>query len=169
MYDLLGLGVVKPNDTIFQTCVCPAYSSAETLYSSVPCIPKIPCCFSPFSDISIKNLATEVLFLILDVDSYPDQLHYSQSVGRARSLLLTGIHIYVCMYVYTHTHTYIYMLAQSCPSLCDPMASSPPSSSVHGISQARILERVTISSSRGSSPPKDQTYISCIGRQIVSC
>ena len=37
-------------------------------------------------------------------------------------------------------------------------------SSVHGISQARILERVAISSSRGSSPPKD---VSCLGRRII--
>ena len=38
--------------------------------------------------------------------------------------------------------------AQSCPTLCDPMHCSPPGSSVHGISQARILEWVAISSSR---------------------
>ena len=36
-------------------------------------------------------------------------------------------------------------LLQSCPTLCDPMDSSPPGSSVHGILQARILEWVTIS------------------------
>ena len=36
-------------------------------------------------------------------------------------------------------------LAQSCPTLCDPMDYSPPSSSVHGILQARILEWVAIS------------------------
>ena len=41
--------------------------------------------------------------------------------------------------------------AQSCPTLCDPMDSSPPGSSVHEIFQARILESVAISSSRGSS------------------
>jgi len=41
--------------------------------------------------------------------------------------------------------------AQSCPTLCDPMNCSLPGSSVHGIFQARILEWVAISSSRGSS------------------
>ena len=50
--------------------------------------------------------------------------------------------------------------AQSCPTLCDPMDCSLPDSSVHGISQARILEWVAISSSRGSSQPRDQTHIS---------
>ena len=42
-------------------------------------------------------------------------------------------------------------LLQSCPTLCGPMDCSPPGSSVHGILQARILEWVAISSSRGSS------------------
>jgi len=58
---------------------------------------------------------------------------------------------------------------QSCPTLCDLMDCSPPGSSVHGISQARILEWVAISFSRGSSRPKDQThvsYVSCVARQI---
>ena len=63
--------------------------------------------------------------------------------------------------------------AQSCPTLCDPMDCSPPGSSVHGILQARILERVDISSSRGLSWPRDRTLItcvssiSCIGRQSL--
>ena len=60
--------------------------------------------------------------------------------------------------------------AQSCPTLCDPMDCSPPGSSVHGVSQARTLEWVAISSSRGSSQPRDQTcalYVSCIGGQIL--
>ena len=44
----------------------------------------------------------------------------------------------------------------SCIGLfCDPMDCSPPGSSVHGISQARILEWVAISLSRGSSQPRD--------------
>ena len=42
-----------------------------------------------------------------------------------------------------------------------PVDCSPPGSSVHGISQARILEWVTISSSRGSSWLRDQTSVSC--------
>ena len=46
---------------------------------------------------------------------------------------------------------------QSCLTLCDPMNCSPPGSSVHGISQARILEWVAMPSSRGSSRPSDQT------------
>ena len=47
------------------------------------------------------------------------------------------------------------------------MDCSLPGSSVHGISQSRILEWVAVSSSRGSSRPRDRTHISCIGRQIL--
>ena len=47
------------------------------------------------------------------------------------------------------------------------MDCSPSGSSVHWISQAGILEWVTIFSSRGSSWPKDQTHVSCIGRRIL--
>ena len=49
---------------------------------------------------------------------------------------------------------------QSCPTLCNPLGCSPPNSSVQGILQARILEWVAMSSSRGSSWPRDQTLIS---------
>ena len=54
-------------------------------------------------------------------------------------------------------------VAQSCPTLCDPVDCSLPGFSIHGIFQARILEWVTISFSRGSSRPRDQTRVSCIG------
>ena len=50
---------------------------------------------------------------------------------------------------------------------CNPMDCSPPGSSVHGISQARILEWVALPSSRGSSQPGRGTEVSCIGRQIL--
>ena len=63
----------------------------------------------------------------------------------------------------------VFVCAQSCPTLCTPMDHSPPGSSVHGISQERILEWVAISYSSGSSWLRDQTCISCvscIGRQV---
>ena len=53
-------------------------------------------------------------------------------------------------------------VAQSCPTFCDPMNCSLPGSFVHGILQARILEWVTISFSRWSSQPRDQTQVSHI-------
>ena len=56
----------------------------------------------------------------------------------------------------------MWLKTQSCPTLCDPMDCSPPGFSVHGILQARILEWVAMSSSRGSSWSRDQTQASCI-------
>ena len=59
-------------------------------------------------------------------------------------------------------------VAQSCPTLCDPVDCSLPGSSAHGIFQARILEWVAISFSRGSSPPRDQTQVSrTVGRYFT--
>ena len=60
---------------------------------------------------------------------------------------------YICLQAKLH---------QLCPTLCDPMDYSPPDSSVHGILLARILERVAMPSSWGSSQPKDQTHFSCV-------
>ena len=53
----------------------------------------------------------------------------------------------------------IYGISQA---LWDPMDWSPPGSSVHGILQARILEQVAISSSKGSSRPRDWARVSCV-------
>ena len=87
------------------------------------------------------------------------------------------LYIYMCMYIYIYVHVCIYLymcmclVAQSCLTLCDPLDSSLSGSSVHGIFQTRILEWVAISSSRGSSRPKDRTLVSsvsCIGRQVLN-
>ena len=54
------------------------------------------------------------------------------------------------------------LVAQSSPTLWDPMDCGLPSSSVQGISWARILEWVAILFSQYSSQPRDQTQVSCI-------
>ena len=54
-------------------------------------------------------------------------------------------------------------VARLCPTLCDPVDCSLPGFSVHGILQARILEWVAISFSRGFFWPRDRTQVSCIG------
>ena len=59
------------------------------------------------------------------------------------------------------------LVAQSCLTLCDPMDGSPPGSSVHRISQARILESVAIPFSRGYSQPRAQTWVLLDCRQIL--
>ena len=54
---------------------------------------------------------------------------------------------------------------ESHPTPCNPVDYSPQASSVHGISQARILEWVAISSR--SSQSREESCVSCIGRQIL--
>ena len=46
------------------------------------------------------------------------------------------------------------LIAQSFPTICDPLDCSPPGSSIHEIPQARILQWVAIPFSRGSSRPQ---------------
>ena len=72
--------------------------------------------------------------------------------------------IWICIYVC------VCSVARSYPTLCDPMDYNLRGSSAHGILQARILEWVAISSSTGSSQPKDWPRVSCIsctGRRIL--
>ena len=60
------------------------------------------------------------------------------------------------------------LVAQSCLTLCNPLDSSPPGSSVRGIFQTRILAWVVISFSRGSSWPRDQTCVSCVADRFFT-
>ena len=87
------------------------------------------------------------------------------------------VYIYIYIHAYIHTHTYkssvnissvhACSVAKSFPTPYDPVDCSPPGSSVHGISQTRMLECVVISFSRGSSWLRDWTHVSCIGRQVL--
>ena len=61
------------------------------------------------------------------------------------------------------------LVAQSCPTVCDPMDCSLPGSSVHGILQARILEWAAIPFSRGSSQPQGWNLGLLHCRQILYC
>ena len=59
-------------------------------------------------------------------------------------------------------------VTQLCLVLCDPLDGSPPGSSVRGILQARILERVAMPSSRGSSWARDRTWATCIADRFFT-
>jgi len=72
----------------------------------------------------------------------------------------------VCVCVCIHECS----VAQWCLTLCNPIDYSWPGSSVYGIFQAKILEQVAISYSRGSSWRRNWTHVSCVscsGRQIL--
>ena len=69
--------------------------------------------------------------------------------------------------LYTYLREYL-LVTQSCLTLCNPMDHILPGSSVHGILQARILEWIAIPFSRGSSQPRDWTWVSHIrGRFFI--
>ena len=93
------------------------------------------------------------------------------SPTKSKRLFYTSVSLLLsCIqgYCYHLSKFHIYVLdegevTQSCPTLCDPVDCSLPGSSVQGILQARVLEWVAISFSRGSSRPRDRTQVSCIG------
>ena len=68
-------------------------------------------------------------------------------------------------------HGAVLNFAQLCPILCNPIDHNPPGSSVHRTFQARILEWVAISYSRGYSRPRDRTCISCFSciSRVILC
>ena len=80
----------------------------------------------------------------------------------SRLTTCANIHTCMCVCVWACAQSH-----QSCPTVCNSTDCSPPGSSVHGISQARILEWVAIPYSRGSSHPRGRastSWVSCIGR-----
>ena len=98
---------------------------------------------------------------------------WNLSVHKCTNLKYRSRGIYTCIYIYMYVYIYICiyiyaiyfsggLVAKSHSTLCNPIDSSPPIFSGHGIFQARILEWVAISSSRGSSRPRDWTRVSCV-------
>ena len=71
------------------------------------------------------------------------------------------------VFVYQCANGLSFEVAQSCLTLCNPMDCSLPCFSVHGIFQARLLEWVAISFSKGSSQPRDWTGVSLHCRQTL--
>ena len=104
-----------------------------------------------------KGRVAEVMKLILDDPHSASELCTSLLIYRPLVAQMISL---VCACV--HIQSFQWGL-----SLCDPMDCSPPGSSVHGIFQARILEWVAISSSRGYFRPRDSTHVSCIGRRVL--
>ena len=91
---------------------------------------------------------------LLDPQQKPSANHISPERGHTLRILLNSmlqdstIHGSKCVKVNV-------LVAQSCPTLCDPVDCSPLGSSVHGILQAGIVEWVAMLASWGSSPPRD--------------
>ena len=85
------------------------------------------------------------------------------------SSLLRERHYSGSVIILVHIWKKVKMKSLSRVRLCDPMDCSLPGFSVHGIFQARVLQRVAISFSCGSSWPRDQTQVSrIVGRRLPS-
>ena len=82
-----------------------------------------------------------------------------QTGSKLRKEFVEDVYCHPAYLTYIHSESEV---AQSCPTLCEPMDCSLPGSSVHGIFQAIVLEWIAISFSRGSSWPRDRTQVSHI-------
>ena len=89
-------------------------------------------------------------FLITGICSFCKDNNFLKCFSKC-FCFITEIH--ACMYRYNWQNES--EVAQSCPTLFEPMDCSLPGSSVHGIFQARVLEWVAISFSRGISPTQE--------------
>ena len=87
-----------------------------------------------------------------------------ERVPRYRTVYFTYHIFFLSLSFFFFFFFFLCSVAQSCPTLCDAMDCSLPGSSVHGILQARTLEWVPISSSRGFSHLRDRTRLSCTAR-----
>ena len=105
--------------------------------------------WSVFLFLNLENLTQNCYFF-----SFP-QPESSRKEGKKQYHVLRSLLLYVLI-----IHLY--------PTLCDPMDHSPPGSSVHGILQARILEWVAISFSRGCSWPKRRTWVFSIAGKFFT-
>ena len=140
------LTLCNPWTAALQTPLCMAFSSKNTV---------VGCC-----SLLQRIFLTQGLNLSL--------LH-------CRQILYHLSHQGILTHIYSYSHTFIHMyeekeneVIQSCPTFCDPMDCSPPGSSIHGIFQARILEWVAISFSRGSFWSRDLTWVFHISGRLFT-
>ena len=110
---------------------------------------------SPFPHDIPSNMKSHAFFLFL----FPDQV-FSLVISCFFCAVSKTLALSFYSFIYAPVDQCACLRDQLCPTLCDPTDYSLPGSSVHGIFQARILEWVAISSSRGSSRPRDQTCVS---------
>ena len=129
-----------------------------------------------------SNIMSDFYFFLSTFQYFP-KCTYEFSIFLLSSFLLFMWHVYLTKKCYsagggrgrgggkreskcTSLTGIICLVTKLCPPLLQPHGCSLPGSSVHGISQAKILEWVAMSFSRRSFWPRVRTHISCTGRQI---
>ena len=102
------------------------------------------------------------LFSIMKIIPEAFKQEWTQPNTHKPCLFLPSGSLLICLI------TQLKVKVKSCLTLCYPVDCSLPGSSVHGIPQTRVLEWVAISFSRGSSRPRDRTWVSHIaGRRFT--
>ena len=104
-----------------------------------------------FSDFLLKSFQQSLCLGVYTLASFWERLRVLLDENTCTSWFVCMCCVFLC----------ICQLSRSVVSDCGPMNCSLPDFSVHGIFQARVLEWVAISFSRGSSQPRDQTRVSC--------
>ena len=137
-----------------------AWNISSTTDTSVVCTPSWYRSWHIWAYLGLHSVYS--FSLPCKLSSSHDLVHYIESGPMGFSCALYG-----SLHSYLLPSSACCLVAELCSTLCDSMDCSPPGSSVHGIVQARILEWVAMFPSRGSSQPRDQTQISCIGRWIL--
>ena len=94
--------------------------------------------------------------------------HWTSSEAPLTTIISSEPTVLICLLKMYESEKVKVLVAQSCLFLCNPMDCSLPGSSVHGILQVRILEWVAIPFSRGSSQPRDWTWISYIAGRFFT-
>ena len=98
------------------------------------------------------------IYIYLLSCGYPSHLGHQRALSRVPCAIQWVLTVCVCVCV----------ACSAVSDSCDPIDCSSPGSSVHGILQPRILQWVAISSSRGSSQPRDQTQVSCTANRLFT-
>ena len=130
---------------------------------------------SSTQSVSLHRLGFPICFVILEIAiKYLNCTESAKEITSALLQLPSLLWFLSLKYFYLHGNKFFKVklvfcvcvcvceVAQLCLTLCDPMVYSLPGSSVHGILQARVLDWVAISFSRGSSRPMDQAQVSCL-------
>ena len=149
------VGVSAIDDIRFENCLLPPPSKSCKEPDHFWCL---------HTRICVKKL--QLCDLVDDCGDYTDEVNCGKYLSFWSLLLIFKIFIYFIALQYCAAGGGLF--AKSCLIVCGPVVWSQPSSSVHGISQARILEWVAISFSRGSSQPRDRTCVSFISSRLFT-
>ena len=120
-------------------------------------------CFGAKEVWILQNSSRKCFRLIFTFETEPE-IFTTDLLSLLLLLLLPANRLFFCFLNFIIAESEV---TQSCPTFCDPMDRNLPGSSVHGIFQAKVLEWVAISFSRGSFQPSNRTRVSCIAGRML--